>query len=80
MQQKLNDLLSTAEVAIRLGVTRQRVLEFIKTDRLRAKKVGRSYVVRSKDVLSLSRFRVGRPAKATETNRRNAQRTKLTDR
>ena len=77
MQQKLDDLLSTAEVATRLGVTRQRVLEFIKTDRLRAKKVGRSYVVHSKDVLSLSRFRVGRPPKGNGPNREKIQRTKL---
>jgi excisionase family DNA binding protein len=75
----LNGLLSTAEVARKLGVTRQRVLEFIKTDRLRAKKVGRSYVVHSKDVLSLSRFKVGRPA-ANGPARGKIQKTKSTKR
>ncbi len=80
MQQKFDDLLSTSEVATKLGVTRQRVLEFIKTDRLRAKKVGRSYVVHSKDVLSLSRFRIGRPTKANGPAREKIQKTKLTKR
>ena len=78
--QMLNGLLSTAEVARKLGVTRQRVLEFIKTDRLRAKKVGRSYVVHSKDVLSLSRFKVGRPSRANGPAREKIQKTKLTKR
>lgn len=57
------DLLSTAEVAAQLGVTRQRVLELITKERLPARKVGRSYVVRSRDVAALSRFKIGRPPK-----------------
>lgn len=66
MQKDSNDLLSTAEVAAQLGVTRQRVLELITKDRLRARKVGRAYVVRSKDVSAFSRLKVGRPSKAEE--------------
>ena len=77
MRQKLDDLLSTSEVAIQLGVTRQRVFELIKTDRLRAKKVGRSYVVHSNDVLSLSRFKVGRPSKLSRSTRENLHGSKL---
>ena len=80
VQQKLDDLLSTSEVALKLGVTRQRVLELIKTDRLRAKKVGRSYVVHSNDVLSLSRFKVGRPTKLIRSSRENYHGSKLTNR
>jgi excisionase family DNA binding protein len=56
-------LLSTAEVATQLGVTRQRVLELITDARLPAIKVGRSYVVRAGDVASLELYRVGRPSK-----------------
>ena len=58
-------LLSTAEVAAQLGVTRQRVLELITGERLPAIKVGRSYVVRAGDLASLELRKVGRPPKAS---------------
>jgi excisionase family DNA binding protein len=61
-----DELLPTAEVASRLGVTRQRVLELITDGRLPATKVGRAYVVRSSDVASLKLFNVGRPPKAAK--------------
>jgi excisionase family DNA binding protein len=64
-----NELLSTAEVGARLGVTRQRVLELITDERLPAKKVGRSYVVRAGDVAALELFKVGRPATKTKQQR-----------
>ncbi len=57
-------MLSTAEVAAKLDVTRQRVLELITEGRLQAIKVGRNYVVRSDDLASLELRRVGRPPKA----------------
>lgn len=63
------ELLPTAEVANRLGVTRQRVLELITDGRLPAIKVGRAYVVRSADVASLKLLKVGRPAKAKEATK-----------
>ena len=58
------ELLSTAEVARQLGVTRQRVLELITEGRLVAVKVGRAYVVRAGDLASLRLLEVGRPSKA----------------
>jgi len=60
-----DELLSTADVAAQLGVTRQRVLELIMEERLPARKVGRSYVLRSKDVSSLALYKVGRPPKVS---------------
>jgi excisionase family DNA binding protein len=54
-------LLSTADVAARLEVTRQRVLELIGEERLPAIKVGRSYVVRADDLAALRLHKVGRP-------------------
>ena len=54
-------LLSTAEVAAQLGVTRQRVLELITESRLPARKVGRAYVIRAGDLASLEIGSVGRP-------------------
>lgn len=64
MSIEVADLLSTAEVATHLGVTRQRVLELITEERLPAMKVGRAYVVRSSDLSSLSLGKAGRPPKA----------------
>jgi excisionase family DNA binding protein len=63
-------LLSTAEVAARLEVTRQRVLELIGEERLPAIKVGRSYVVRADDLASLTLRRVGRPATKQPTTKK----------
>jgi excisionase family DNA binding protein len=48
-------LLSVAQVAERLGITRQAVLKRIRSRRLPAEKVGRSYVVPA-DALGESRF------------------------
>jgi excisionase family DNA binding protein len=60
-------VLSTAETAEQLGVTRQRVLELITDERLHAIKVGRAYVIRASDVASLELRSVGRPkSKATK--------------
>lgn len=61
MDKQTDKLLSTAEVAAQLGVTRQRVLELIGEDRLPALKVGRAYVVRAGDLSSLSIGKAGRP-------------------
>lgn len=64
MKAEEDKLLSTADVAAQLGVTRQRVLELITDERLPAIKVGRSYVVRAADVSSLELGKVGRPPKS----------------
>jgi excisionase family DNA binding protein len=61
MDKQTDKLLSTAEVAAQLGVTRQRVLELIGEERLPALKVGRAYVVRADDLSSLSIGKAGRP-------------------
>jgi excisionase family DNA binding protein len=64
MKTEEDKLLSTADVATQLGVTRQRVLELITGERLPALKVGRSYVVRASDLSSLELGKVGRPPKS----------------
>jgi excisionase family DNA binding protein len=66
MREGEDKLLSTADVAEQLGVTRQRVLELITSRRLPAIKVGRSYVVRAIDVSSLELRTVGRPRKSQD--------------
>lgn len=44
------EFLSTNEVAIRFGITRQAVLKQIKKGELTAKKIGRNYVFKKKDL------------------------------
>ena len=61
MKSEDDKLLSTAETAGQLGVSRQRVLELIGEDRLPAIKVGRAFVVRAADVAKLELRSVGRP-------------------
>ena len=59
-------LLSTSEVAIRLGIHHFSVCRIIREDRLRAQKIGRSWVVLEEDVDSLAQSyeaRRGRPRK-----------------
>jgi excisionase family DNA binding protein len=69
MGNEPDKLLSTAEVATRKGVTRQRVLELITEGRLPAFKVGRAYVIRADDAASLELGKPGRPPKATTAKR-----------
>jgi excisionase family DNA binding protein len=70
MEKEADRLLSTAEVAAQLGVSRQRILELITEDRLPARKVGRSYIIRAADVDSLKLYEVGRPPKPSDTPKR----------
>lgn len=57
-------LLSVAEVAERLGVTRARVNQFINEKRLPAQRIGRSFVVREEDLGLIENRKTGRPSKA----------------
>jgi len=59
-------LLTTAEVAERLGVHRTRVNVLIQEGRLPAQKFGRAYLVQEKDLQLVSDRPIGRPAKATK--------------
>ena len=59
-------LLSTSEVAKRLGIHHYSVCRIIREGRLRAQKIGRSWVVLEEDVDSLAQSyeaRRGRPRK-----------------
>lgn len=62
-------LLTTAEVAERLGVHRTRVNVLIKEGRLPAQRYGRAFLVQEKDLQLVSDRPVGRPSKVrAETN------------
>jgi excisionase family DNA binding protein len=54
-------LLSTAEAAVRLGISPRRIQRLIKDTRLPAQRIGRSYVVDEADLARLERQPVGRP-------------------
>jgi excisionase family DNA binding protein len=54
-------LLTTKDVAERLGVTIGRVYQFIGEKRLPAQKVGRDYVIEEKDLALVKNRKPGRP-------------------
>ena len=63
-------LLTTAEVASRLGVHRTRVNVLIKEGRLPAQRFGRAYLVQEKDLALIADRPVGRPPKQANIKRK----------
>lgn len=59
-------LLSVAEAAQKLGVTRARVNQFINEKRLPAQRIGRSFVIRVEDLSLVENRKTGRPPKVKE--------------
>jgi excisionase family DNA binding protein len=57
-------LLTTNEVAERLGVTLPRVHALIKDGRLPAEKMGRDYFIKESDLVLVADRKAGRPPKA----------------
>jgi excisionase family DNA binding protein len=63
------ELLTTAEVAKRLGLTLRAVQKMIEGDRLEAKKIGRDYLVRADALDNITRrSAAGRPKKGASEN------------
>lgn len=60
----MSKLLSSKEVAEKLGVSLRRVQALITSGRLPAQKIGNSYVVNEKDVELVTERTAGRPAKS----------------
>jgi excisionase family DNA binding protein len=59
--------LTTLQAAAELGITRSRILQLIRANRLRAAKFGRDWTIRP-DALDAVRVRIpGRPRKSTTT-------------
>jgi excisionase family DNA binding protein len=56
-------LLSVAEAAKLLGVTRARVNQFINDKRLPAQRIGRSFAIREEDLSLVENRKTGRPTK-----------------
>ena len=67
-------LLTTAQVAEKLGVHRTRVNVLIKEGRLPAQRYGRAFLVEEKDLALVSERPVGRPRKQdSEENRKRVK-------
>ncbi len=63
MYKSLMSLLTTKEVAERLGVTVARVHALIRDERLPAEKLGRDYVIKERDLKLVEKRQPGRPRK-----------------
>jgi excisionase family DNA binding protein len=61
---KADEYLSTKDAARHLGITRQRVLQLIKGERLRAEKFADVYMIRRSDLAAVQDRPPGRPPKA----------------
>jgi excisionase family DNA binding protein len=57
-------LLTTAGVAVRLGISIRRVRELITEGRLPAQKLGRDYVINDRDLRLVGNRKPGRPRKS----------------
>lgn len=65
-------LITTAEVAERLGVHRSRVQVLIKEGRLPAQKFGKVYLVEEKDLKLVQERKPGRPRKQEKSTKRKS--------
>jgi excisionase family DNA binding protein len=69
-------LISVAEAAKILGVTRARVNQFITDKRLPAQRIGRSFAIREEDLQLIQNRRTGRPPKVKVGNEEDNKPTK----
>ena len=67
------ELLSTAEVATRLGIHHYSVCRIIRDGRLPAQKIGRSWVVNSEDLDRIAQFYVSRRGRPSKSNMEHVQ-------
>ena len=61
------ELLTTAEVAERLGCSQQWIQALIKRGKLKAEMVGKTYVIRARDLDKYEPQPIGRPTTRTKT-------------
>lgn len=63
-------LLSVAEAAEKLGVTRARVNQFISEGRLPAQRIGRAFVIREEYLSLIENRKTGRPSKVKDEDKK----------
>jgi excisionase family DNA binding protein len=84
MNEPLENLISMTEAAEKLGISRKRVFDFIKTERLPAQKIGKTYVIREADLELVRERKTGRPvsenpSKGALAKRRQREQEKQSD-
>ena len=67
------NLLTTKQVAERLGVTIKRIQAMIRDERLPAQKFGRDYMIKESDLRLVQDRRPGRPSKTKVKKKENAK-------
>lgn len=70
------NLLTTKDAAGRLGVSVDRVYQFIREERLPARKVGRDYLIEERDLALVENRKHGRPAKKAATKQATPRKSK----
>jgi excisionase family DNA binding protein len=69
-----DDYISTNDAAHELGITRQRVLQLIKHERLKAERFANVYMIRRSDLAAVADRPTGRPPKqATATSKKKGK-------
>jgi len=63
-------MLTTPEVAVRLGVTTRRVLALIQSGRLPSQQFGRDHLIKESDVKLVEDRKTGRPKSPPSTEKR----------
>ena len=71
MSEKMAKLLSVKDVAVALGLSEQRVKQFIYDGRLPAEKVGNQWIIFKSDLDSVEDRQTGRPPKDSNDNKSN---------
>lgn len=69
----MNELLTTQQVAERLGVTAGRVRQMIVDGQLPATKMGRDNFIKESDLKLVENRKVGRPAKSDKSGTKKAK-------
>lgn len=62
--------LTTVEVAEILGISRVRVFQLIRSEKLPAEKIGRDWLIKEKDLDLVKVRKAGRPPKEKKENKR----------
>lgn len=63
--EEAGNLIGVKEAAEKLGLTRKRILDFIRLGRLPAQKIGNSFAIRESDLELVKERKTGRPRTAT---------------
>ena len=69
MAKSIEEYISVSEAAEILSISRQRVLQLIEAGRLKARKVGNTYIIARSALQAVEDRKPGRPAKTKEARK-----------